>query len=328
MFQPGHATDRKPPFRFAVYTRVAFSDTDAQGVVYYGRYLPYFDLARTEYHRRLGEVGVNRAEFVMRASTVEYHAPARFDDLLEVFVRISRVGTTSVTYDYAAYKLEADERRFADGDRDPGDRPDRPRRPANAPGAGQLPRCGLVGRGDVPLSGAVEAIEAIVAGDGEADEILRAVVSELVASGDRHLGRDLLRRRRRARPGAGSGHRNPRNQNADAGELLGRAGRRACCGRVRRPGAPRARRGARRRVVPRRLGHRRRPLGQCVLGRRDAIGVEHGVDRAQRVQERAQPRDVADLGRVPVLRELILDRTAVGDDVRAVLGEGAGDVFQ
>jgi acyl-CoA thioester hydrolase len=110
MFEPGHASDRKPPFRFAVYTRVAFSDTDAQGVVYYGRYLPYFDLARTEYHRRLGEVGVNRAEFVMRASSVEYHAPARFDDLLEVFVRISRVGTTSVTYDYAVYRLEDDER--------------------------------------------------------------------------------------------------------------------------------------------------------------------------------------------------------------------------
>ncbi len=110
MFQPGHATERKLPFRFAVYTRVAFSDTDAQGVVYYGRYLPYFDLARTEYHRRLGEVGVRRAEFVMRASTVEYHAPARFDDLLEVFVRISRIGTTSVTYDYAAHRLEADDR--------------------------------------------------------------------------------------------------------------------------------------------------------------------------------------------------------------------------
>src|SRR5271154_7162756 len=109
MFEPGHPTDHKPPFRFAVYTRVAFSDTDAQGVVYYGRYLPYFDLARTEYHRRLGEVGVNRAEFVMRASSVEYHAPARFDDLLEVFVRISRIGTSSVTYEYAAYNVVDDE---------------------------------------------------------------------------------------------------------------------------------------------------------------------------------------------------------------------------
>ena len=47
----GHVTERKPPFGYAAYTRVGFSDTDAQGVVYYGRYLPYFDLARTEYHR-------------------------------------------------------------------------------------------------------------------------------------------------------------------------------------------------------------------------------------------------------------------------------------
>ena len=30
--------------------------------------------------------------------TVDYHAPARFDDLLEVFVRVDRIGTTSVTY--------------------------------------------------------------------------------------------------------------------------------------------------------------------------------------------------------------------------------------
>jgi acyl-CoA thioester hydrolase len=109
VFEPGHPTAEKPPFRFAVYTRVAFSDTDAQGVVYYGRYLPYFDLARTEYHRRLGDVGANRAEFVMRASAVEYHAPARFDDLLEVFVRVARIGRTSVTYEYAAYKLDRDE---------------------------------------------------------------------------------------------------------------------------------------------------------------------------------------------------------------------------
>jgi acyl-CoA thioester hydrolase len=105
VFEPGHLSERKAPFRFAVYTRVAFSDTDAQDVVYYGRYLPYFDLARTEYHRHVGDEGAPRAEFVMRASTVEYLAPARFDDLLEVFVRVSRIGRTSVTYDYAAHRV-------------------------------------------------------------------------------------------------------------------------------------------------------------------------------------------------------------------------------
>jgi acyl-CoA thioester hydrolase len=102
----GHVTDRRPPFRYAAYTRVGFSDTDAQGVVYYGRYLPYFDLARTEYHRHLGGGRLDNAEFAMRASTVEYHAPARFDDLLEVFVRIEGIGTTSITYDHAAYRID------------------------------------------------------------------------------------------------------------------------------------------------------------------------------------------------------------------------------
>jgi acyl-CoA thioester hydrolase len=36
---------------------------------------------------------------------VEYHAGARFDDLLEIFVRVERVGTTSITYDHAAYRV-------------------------------------------------------------------------------------------------------------------------------------------------------------------------------------------------------------------------------
>ena len=45
----------------------------------------------------------------MRASSVEYHAPARFDDLLECFVRVSRIGRTSVTYECAAYRLPDDE---------------------------------------------------------------------------------------------------------------------------------------------------------------------------------------------------------------------------
>ncbi len=108
VFELGHTTDRKPPFRYAAYTRVGFSETDAQGVVYYGRYLPYFDLARTEYHRHLGRVALAGSDFVMRAAQVEYHAPARFDDLLEVFVRTERIGRTSVTFDHAAYRVHDD----------------------------------------------------------------------------------------------------------------------------------------------------------------------------------------------------------------------------
>ena len=104
----GRVTDRKPPFKYSALSRVWFSDTDAQGVVYYGRYLPYFDHARTEYHRHLGEMRIDGAEFVMRASEVEYLAPARFDDLIESFVRVRRIGNSSVSYECAAYRLPDD----------------------------------------------------------------------------------------------------------------------------------------------------------------------------------------------------------------------------
>jgi acyl-CoA thioester hydrolase len=101
----GRITDRRPPFKYSALARVSFSDTDAQGVVYYGRYFPYFDNARNEYHRHLGQPHVEGAEPVMRAVSVEYRAPARFDDLIEVFVRLARIGRTSMTYECAAYRL-------------------------------------------------------------------------------------------------------------------------------------------------------------------------------------------------------------------------------
>ncbi len=99
----------QPPFKFSARTRVGFSDTDAQGIVYYGRYNPYFDLARVEYLRSLGLLRRNAGgEFVMRANDVEYFAPARFDDELEIYARVSRIGNTSVTFEFAAHKIPDD----------------------------------------------------------------------------------------------------------------------------------------------------------------------------------------------------------------------------
>jgi acyl-CoA thioester hydrolase len=106
----GHPSGRRPPFKFSSYTRVGFSDTDAQGIVYYGRYLPYFDYARVEYTRHLGLLSKDLAgcDFVMRACHVVYEAPAGFDDLLEVFVRTKRIGRSSLTTEYAAVRVSDD----------------------------------------------------------------------------------------------------------------------------------------------------------------------------------------------------------------------------
>jgi acyl-CoA thioester hydrolase len=53
-------------------------------------------------------VHLGDVDFAMRAVTVDYVAGARFDDLLEVFVRVERIGTTSITYDHAVFRVEDD----------------------------------------------------------------------------------------------------------------------------------------------------------------------------------------------------------------------------
>jgi len=108
--QRGQLTDRHAPFHFSAHTRVDFSDTDAQAIVYYGRYLPYFDRSRVEYLRHLGLLGADLGgrEFVMRRSVCEYEAPARFDDPLEVFIRTASIGRTSQVYEFQAWHAERD----------------------------------------------------------------------------------------------------------------------------------------------------------------------------------------------------------------------------
>lgn len=73
--------------RFPV--RVYYEDTDALGIVYYVNYLKFAERARTEMLRLQGhdqydllaERGIG---FTVRRCEVDYHAPARLDDLLEV----------------------------------------------------------------------------------------------------------------------------------------------------------------------------------------------------------------------------------------------------
>ena len=101
----------RPPFKLKAQTRVGFSDTDAQGIVYYGRYLPYFDLARVEYLRRLDLLHpdvLTGYEFVMRACGIEYLAPAVFDDVIDIYIRLARFGRTSATFECAAYRVPDD----------------------------------------------------------------------------------------------------------------------------------------------------------------------------------------------------------------------------
>jgi len=79
------------PFRHA--TRVYWEDTDAGGVVYHARYLAFMERARSEWMRALGWGQeqlrtVDDVAFAVRAMELDFRAPARLDDQLQVSVRL------------------------------------------------------------------------------------------------------------------------------------------------------------------------------------------------------------------------------------------------
>ncbi len=74
-----------------------------QGIVFNGHYLTYFDVAFTEYWRATGLPSVLQQaeegrELFARKATIEYHAPARFDDVLDIGVRCAAFGRSSVRF--------------------------------------------------------------------------------------------------------------------------------------------------------------------------------------------------------------------------------------
>jgi acyl-CoA thioester hydrolase len=87
------------PFRY--YLRVRYQECDPQHVVFNARYGDYADLACFEFMRaalpRPQDAFDGTFEMQTVRQVVEWKAPARFDDVLEISMRASRLGTTSVT---------------------------------------------------------------------------------------------------------------------------------------------------------------------------------------------------------------------------------------
>lgn len=80
--------------------RVYFGDTDAIGVVYHANYLDFSEKARTEISRMHGVDVVELAKkglfFLVRSANLNYIAPAKLDDILDIEIAITKFGNTSV----------------------------------------------------------------------------------------------------------------------------------------------------------------------------------------------------------------------------------------
>ena len=99
---------QRTDFTFAHLLRVRFAEVDYQGVVFNAHYLTYLDTALTEYMRYLGmDVSLNanskEFDFQLIKTTLEYKIPAKFDEEIEVAIRVKRIGNSSITFEAGVF---------------------------------------------------------------------------------------------------------------------------------------------------------------------------------------------------------------------------------
>jgi len=83
---------------FRYYLRVRYGECDAQRVVFNPRWADYVDLGSTEFFRALGfgeALDSGALDYQVVKLTLEWKAPARFDQVLELSIYTTKLGNTS-----------------------------------------------------------------------------------------------------------------------------------------------------------------------------------------------------------------------------------------
>lgn len=101
-----------PASAFKVVDYVRWSDVDAAGILCYGAYVRFFEIAETELFRAAGlpygkvfeELGF---WLPRKALAFEFEAPAFLDDRLEVAIWVAHFGRTSLRFGFEIAKLDA-----------------------------------------------------------------------------------------------------------------------------------------------------------------------------------------------------------------------------
>jgi acyl-CoA thioester hydrolase len=88
--------------------RVRYSETDAMGFLHHGNYFALFEMGRTELlrsrggnYRRMEEEGLY---MVVVSVECKYRKPARYDDLLVLKTRVSRITPAKIEHEYRLYR--------------------------------------------------------------------------------------------------------------------------------------------------------------------------------------------------------------------------------
>jgi len=91
-------------FKFQTQVRVRNFEIDWQGIVHNAVYLLYFEIGRIEYLKNLGiKIDINSIQYdyrvVLVRNEIDYESPAVFDELLNVYTRVSKIRNTSFTFE-------------------------------------------------------------------------------------------------------------------------------------------------------------------------------------------------------------------------------------
>jgi len=99
--------------KFTIEERVRWGDVDAAGIIFYGSYIRFFEIAETELFRAAGlPYGAVFDELNIWLPRVhlecDFHRAAQLDDLLEVSVWVGKIGTTSLRLNFEVRRKDRD----------------------------------------------------------------------------------------------------------------------------------------------------------------------------------------------------------------------------
>lgn len=110
--QPAPSLPVRQNFRFMHRLRVRWAEVDMQKIVFNAHYLMYLDTAIADYWRALAlpyEETMHQlgGDLYVKKASVEYHGSARYDDQLDVGLRCSRIGNSSMVFNCAIFRGDA-----------------------------------------------------------------------------------------------------------------------------------------------------------------------------------------------------------------------------
>ncbi len=103
-------TESSAPYKFHSTFKVRWAEVDLQKVVFYGNYLIYADEALMEYLQRFNfgfkDLWARGLDWVYADAHLSFKGSAQFEDVLNVYVRIGRIGNSSITAEMQVFNQQ------------------------------------------------------------------------------------------------------------------------------------------------------------------------------------------------------------------------------